>query len=69
MKYNPGDILKWNDNTRDKRFFMITGSYNHIGDDTHMRYNLRNLNDLSYETNFSYDLIHKNCTLVQGVKK
>lgn len=68
MKYNPGDILKWNDNTRDRRLFMIVGSYTYSVD-PHERYKIRMLNDFDHETNFSYDLIHKNCTLVQGVKK
>jgi len=64
MRYNVGDILKWNDNTRDKRFFMIIGSYIYPGDEKHERYKIRMLNDLDHDTNFSHDLIHKNCTLV-----
>ena len=69
MKYNPGDILKWNDNTKDKRVFMITGSYTYIGGGTHERYRLRMLDRLDRETNFSYSMIHKNCTLVQKAKR
>lgn len=64
MKYSPGDILKWNDNTRDTRFFMIVESYTYTVD-PHERYKIRMLNDLDFDTNFSHDLIHKNCSLVQ----
>lgn len=68
MKYNVGDIIKWNDG--DDRLYLITEIYNY-GDDPngHKRYKLRPINKLSYETHFSCDLVGRETYLVQAGKR
>lgn len=68
MKYNVGDIIGWKDG--DDRLYLVTEIYMH-GDDLngHKRYRFRPLDNLSYETNFSCDLVGRDTYLVQAGKR
>ena len=73
MKYNVGDIIKWKDG--DDRLYLVTEIYMYDDDDEddsivgHKRYRFRPINKLSYETNFSCDLVDEQAYLVQSGKR